>query len=112
MMTETKLETVRNAISALTEEVVPENDLLFQRISESVSRGELNMELHTASKCLLLAAANLYSDATRSFERYSQADDTESPEMMQYDLDCTKAGLDSAQRVMDILVELEGLKDA
>lgn len=112
MMTKSKLETVREAISILTEQLVPETDSTVQQLNESISRGTLNPELNTASKCLLLAAVNIYGDATRSFEHYLQADDTESPEMLQYDLDCTAAGLDQAQRVLNVLLELEGLKDA
>ena len=85
---------------------------MMEEVQESVARGALNPDLTLASKCLLLAATSICNDAARSFERYLQADEAREPEDLQYEADCTRTGLDQDRRVLDILAELEGLKEA
>lgn len=77
-----------------------------QMVKDSVDRGEPNRELNTASKYLLLAAMNICTEAVRNFSGYLEHSQTDEAEY--WALDAKKA-MDQTGRVLDVLVEIEGL---
>lgn len=82
-------------------------EMIAQMVKDSVERGQPNRELSTASRYLFLAATNICEEAFRNVSGF--LDHFQSDEAEYWALDAKKA-MDQTHRVLNVLVEIEGLE--